>query len=207
MDDEFPVRKHDVTASNGMFIIGKRNIFKSKRLRKYKSHVVENSSPEYTRTINKKIKKTVLDLECFETGNRYNILTEVSDDNIPDIVKKIGILKVRKKDLKKCKTCNFKRRQCVIDPQSCKAIGLHCFICKKNGHFSKSLCCKSRRKLKGNKNRNESKKIDQVIISKRNLKLINMKINQIEYDLKRKELIKLAGKCAKKFECNASSKS
>ena len=57
-----------------------------------------------------------------------------------------SIIRTPKKKLKKCRFCNFKKRKCMLNYFSCKALQLSCTKCLKIGHFPQSLNCKARRK-------------------------------------------------------------
>ena len=208
-DDEIPFFKADEDKIIGMFIIGKQNLFKTRKTKKRKSCNLLNSSAAHATNVFRNMKKTGSSLEYLETYNKFHLLAEVSEENVLDMIQKIELLKMRKGDLKKCKTCNSKKRQCVVNPQNCKALELYCFFCKKKGHFPKSLSCQKRRKFqkrKGFKSSNKHCLKDQMKISKKNLKLINQKIQEIEYEIKRKSIKDLAEKCAEKFKNKSKSK-
>ena len=142
-------------------------------------------------------------LKVFETLNYFQVLPDSSEEDVNVLVKHSDIFNMKKSDLRKCKTCNFKKRQCLFDPSQCKAAFKQCFICDKPGHFPKSLCCQKRRNIQHKKAKAKRTNIcarDQVPITKKNLKLIKMKIHQLEMQKMRGCIVKLAEKCATKFE-------
>ena len=116
---------------------------------------------------------------------------------------------MRKNELKKCRTCNFKKRLCAINPLACKALKVKCALCEKIGHFPQSKCCHLKRKMQKKKSYNGKKKNcieNSVSISKRNMKKISLKIKQLEFQVKRESIINLAENCALKFKDKSSSK-
>ena len=72
----------------------------------------------------------------FEGPNQYSILENNAEEDIEKIMK---IIKMKKVLLKKCRSCNFKKRSCMLDRSSCPALQRTCFACKKNGHYPKSF--------------------------------------------------------------------
>ena len=60
-------------------------------------------------------------LKVFETLNYFQVLPDSSEEDIDVLVKHSDIFNMKKSDLRKCKTCNFKKRQCLFDPSHCKA--------------------------------------------------------------------------------------
>ena len=89
--------------------------------------------------------------------------------------------------LKKCRSCHFKKRLCLLDRSNCAAFEKTCFACNKTGHYPKSLNCKKTRKIhKGNRTKSKNKvqhpsEIHQ--ISPTVFKLINAKIKQLEDEI------------------------
>ena len=78
-------------------------------------------------------------LKVFEAVNQFQTLSDTSEEDI-------NILNKKKGDLNKCRSCNYKKRKCALKSSNCKAALLHCFLCKKPGHFPKSLYCQKGRK-------------------------------------------------------------
>ena len=107
---KFEVKKDDIDNFPGMFIIGKTNLFKRRRSRK---HVHPNYELNSSSKRQHNRKKAQNNLKSFETENRFYLLTDATDDNISDIIKKVDILNKRKNELKRCRTCNFKKRHCA----------------------------------------------------------------------------------------------
>ena len=67
-----------------------------------------------------KIKKTVmnLDISClekFETKNRFDVLINNHEETVLKIIKRNSLSSTSKYLLKKCKKCNFKKRNCLVD--------------------------------------------------------------------------------------------
>ena len=105
--------------------------------------------------------------------------------------------------LKRCRRCNFKKRICVLDPESCKAAQCFCFMCNKFGHFPKSIYCKGRNK---SKKKNVSKKACQINHPqskqwKKDVYLLVMKrINQVERSLEMQEISRIDDRKVKSVE-------
>ena len=93
------------------------------------------------------IERKNLDLSQFENKNRFFVFTDNPEESIEKILKRKMILDISKQSLKKCKTCGYKKRNCLVDSSSCKATEQHCRKCKKKGHFPRSINCKARKKL------------------------------------------------------------
>ena len=74
-----------------------------------------------------------LSLSQFETANRYQGLDDIPDECIENNTYKVGIMKIAKQGLKKCRFCNFKKRSCQIYPENCQAKKKVCWNCKKQG--------------------------------------------------------------------------
>ena len=149
-----------------------------------------------------KANKTSQKVRVHNNQEKFDLLTDNSEEDIGILIMRGEILNTRKHSLKKCRNCNFKKRQCILDTSTCKAAQNNCFFCGKAGHFPQSLCCLKRRKPKSKetqKIRSKSYISDQFTISKRNMRLINKRIQQIESLEKRKRIWKLAKKCADKF--------
>ena len=146
-------------------------------------------------------------LTYFKTSNQFEVLSENHEKDFQKLIKRAEIVTAKKKSLKKCRTCNYKKRQCVLNPSMCTAINRICSYCKTVGHFPKSLCCQKRKKFqqKGRKLIDTPKSSDQNI-SKKNLKLINLRIKQLEFQIKKSNVINLAEKCAEKFRKSDISK-
>ena len=169
-----------------IFTIGRKNIFRQGKVKRSKEVC------ETREFFHKDFMKCDIDLTIFEV--------EIKS----------------KRALKKCRTCSFKKRQCVFDPTKCKALNLHCFACKKPGHFPKSPCCKKKR-IVHHKSKDKVKtqvgSSNQHHITKKNMKLIKKTIKKLEMEHRRNTILKLAEKCAEKFKdgkyengCNKFSK-
>ena len=52
------------------------------------------------------------------------------------------IAKLPKKKFERCIYCHFKRRQCMQNPERCKARKKQCVRCKKTGHYPRSISCR-----------------------------------------------------------------
>ena len=126
-----------------MFLIGKRNIFRS------------NSKWKEQKQEEKRSKKKSDSLEIFLVTNRYSLLEDNPEFEIEKLIWRNKILKTSKKKLKKCKFCNFKKRSCLLDPEQCKAIHSQCFKCSKKGHFPASINCQTHKKFKGKRLKNQ----------------------------------------------------
>ena len=83
----------------------------------------------------------------FESKNRFEVLISNPEEDVPKIVKRLILSNTSKRSLKKCKKCNFKRRDCLVDSAKCKASQRWCSKCKKHGHYPQSLYCKARKKI------------------------------------------------------------
>ena len=114
----------------------------------------------------------------YETKNTFELLKDNDEEVMNKIIFKHKILTTPKPSLKKCKRCNFKKRSCILNPLSCKAIKHCCTKCQKIGHHPKSQNCKARPKLK------KSKRIEQRNFGKDALFLINRRISQLESEAK-----------------------
>ena len=122
-----------------MFLIGKRNIFRSKsKCKKQKRAEVRS----------KKNRKSD-SLGIFSVTNRYSLLEDNPEFEMERLMWRNKILITSKKKLKKCKFCNFKKRSCLLDPEQCKALYSQCFKCNKKGHFPASVNCQTHKKIKG----------------------------------------------------------
>ena len=88
-----------------------------------------------------------------------------------------------RKNLSKCKTCNFKKRKCLIDKTQCVAIKKICTSCKKVGHFPKSPRCKTNKLIKKEKSYkhilNQVPKSEEKL-TKNNLKHVKRRIYELE---------------------------
>ena len=191
--------KQDEVKPLKMFVIGSRCIFKQRR---YKAIRISRSTADNPNRNNEEIPKSKRKpnrLSYFYTKNRFEALSDNQEEDIDKLIQRIKVLSARKKSLRKCRSCNFKKRQCILNPSLCTASHQFCSLCGKVGHFPQSLCCQKRRKSHFQKHR-KSEKVHPRKLSKRNLKLINMRIKQLELQKERKNLIQLAEKCAKKFQ-------
>ena len=190
-----------------MFTIGSKNIFKIKRTRvnmeTRRIKEFENLSLDPRSNIDalETDKKKKIKLACFKTKNKFAVLSENHEEDFKKLIKRFEIITAKKKSLKKCRTCNCKKRHCMLNPDMCSAINQTCSNCKKIGHFPKSLNCQKSRKFKKNcKQLKDNKKSLFQKLSKKNLKLIKIRIKQIEFQIMWQKIINLAEKCAKKFE-------
>ena len=117
---------------------------------------VLNSKQGYRK--NKILKYSLNHLKKFETRNRFSLLENISEENVTSVLNRIQEIKfiqtLKKADIKRCHSCNYKKRSCMIDRSSCSAVDKVCVLCKKIGHFPKSLKCK---KYKGIKSINKNK--------------------------------------------------
>ena len=124
-------------------------------------------------------------LKRFKGHNCFSILENNSEEDLDNIImKRLNIINMKKSLLKKCKTCNFKKRSCMLDRSSCPALKRICFACKKDGHFPRSINCKrSRMDIRSksltitSKNQLPAKGIK---VSATNLILIKKRISQLE---------------------------
>ena len=143
--------------------------FQVKELKKVK----ESCKPKSK--YNKKISDSSC-LDFFETKNRFDILEDNPEEDYQRILTRRRLLPISKKNLSKCKKCNFKRRSCLVDLTKCKAYDKSCFKCKRNGHFPQSPQCKVRNELK--------KKVQNVskifVLNKDILFLIKRRILELE---------------------------
>ena len=145
---ESPMQE-DAQMFSRMFIIGKRNIFKLRKMRKVKSSSSTDQSEEDMFWKNEILVKSKTNpkqsFRHLQTEKQIKNLRNNSEDDI-NFIKQLDILQINKPDLKKCKRCNFKKRRCALDQFACNATNKCCFRCKKVGHFPQSLCCRKRRK-------------------------------------------------------------
>ena len=95
-----------------------------------------------------------------ETENPFDLLENISEESADNVMKRLQEIRciqtIKKAALKKCHSCNYKKRLCMLDRSSCSAVDKICFFCKKNGHFPKSLNCKKFREIKSSKRKNFS---------------------------------------------------
>ena len=82
-------------------------------------------------------------LKQFEAKNRFDCLRFITDQTTQ--LKKEEVLKMPKSQLKRCRKCHFKKRTCLLDFDSCKAIAKFCYRCSKAGHYPQSLNCQANR--------------------------------------------------------------
>ena len=114
----------------------------------------------------------------FCSENPFEVFMDNHEEGINNIINRNVILKTPKHCLKKCKRCNFKKRTCVFDSSSCKAIQQRCFKCNKKGHYPQSSFCKAWKRSKTSK---EKKKMMQTkILDSKTLQLVEMRIDQLE---------------------------
>ena len=100
---------------------------------------------------NKCLKYRCKPLENLETKNPFRLLENNPEENVDGVLKRMKeieyIQTLKKADIKQCRSCTFKKRSCMIDRSSCSAVDKMCVLCKKTGHFPKSLKCKKYRKI------------------------------------------------------------
>ena len=188
-----------------MFTVGSKNIFKIRRTRvffkfnKTRSLEAVKSSSNFDEMSKPNRKRNKL--SCFQTLNRFQMLTDNPEDEMDKLMKRLDCVVANKKSLKRCRTCHFKKRQCILNPNLCTAINHVCSHCKKPGHFPKSLCCKKKRKAQSKLfAKMKNKNIPAPKLSKKHQKLINQRIKELESENERINIFKLAEKCANRFE-------
>ena len=156
----------------------------------------EINSSTFTKVRNKKnlvTKETLKRMEAtplkqFETPNPFSVLENNPEEEIDGLIKRLQEFKriehMRKAQLKKCRHCNHKSRSCMLDGSNCTASDKNCTLCKKSGHYPKSLNCKKSRQA----NKSKPKSID-ISTNKRKcpkkisvavLSLMNEKIHNLE---------------------------
>ena len=90
----------------GMFIVGKRNIFKVGKGKKLKSIPNEENCGEQSKRENKILARTRkeqnLHLKYFKTENQFKTLSDNSEEDISNIIKRLNILQIKRNSLKKC---------------------------------------------------------------------------------------------------------
>ena len=120
-------------------------------------------------------------LEQFETANPFECLNSINEDSLETVLD-INMKSVPKKQLKKCRYCNYKKRSCDASSSSCIARIKICFKCGKRGHYPQSMCCRSSKtsqKAKVDINQDIRKHTE---FSKELLDMIKHKIRLIELD-------------------------
>lgn len=109
---------------------------------------------------NKILKYSSNNLKKFETRNRFSLLENISEENVTSVLNRIQEIKfiqtLKKADIKRCHSCNYKKRSCMIDRSSCSAVDKVCVLCKKIGHFPKSFKCKKYKGIKSIKKKKSS---------------------------------------------------
>ena len=139
MDVSMDILQDEEKIVDRLFLIGKKNIFRTKK------KVIKQKQAD---VLNKKKKKKKTDnLRMFTVMNRYSVLEDNPEFDIDKIIQRNMILKTSKKQLKKCRYCDFKKRSCLLEFENCKALQSHCFQCNKKGHFPRSILCKSKRRI------------------------------------------------------------
>ena len=88
----------------GMFMIGKRNIFKLGKERKVKSIPNEDNFGGKSNRQNKMLFRTRKEqnFQYFKTENQFKTLSDNSEEEISNIIKRLNILQMKKNNLKKC---------------------------------------------------------------------------------------------------------
>ena len=142
----------------------------------------------------KEIKKEIVtlkkDLSQLRTPNPFQILEDMDEDILPNLItiiktkqfetKLIKTNQIKKRCLKKCRHCNFKKRSCNLNFLNCVALSKICFRCGKNGHFPKSMNCKYNRKGEREKKIIDQERKKLPVISMTVLTLVREKIKQLE---------------------------
>ena len=109
---------------------------------------------------NKFLKYRLNPLKKFETKNRFSLLENISEENVTSVLNRIKEIKfiqtMKKAEIKRCHSCNYKKRSCMIDRSSCSAVDKVCVLCKKIGHFPKSFKCKKYKGIKSIKKKKSS---------------------------------------------------
>ena len=100
-------------------------------------------------------------LRNFETYNLFNELIPYCEDEQHKVLKMEEVKKQSKRQLRKCRKCGFKKRNCLLDVEGCKAVNKFCTKCKRSGHFPKSMICKVNKTAKISKF-HESNKVVQL---------------------------------------------
>ena len=90
--------------------------------------------------------KTIKDISLLEGDRCFAMSIKKEEENLKKNINGGLILNVPKKCLKKCRSCNYKKRTCALNPWSCKAQNLICYKCSRYGHFPRSMNCKGGRK-------------------------------------------------------------
>ena len=122
-----------------------------------------------------------LKLTKFFDNNPFEVLMDNHEEGIKNIITRNVILNTPKHCLKKCKRCNFKKRTCVFDSSSCKAVQQCCFKCKKKGHYPQSPYCEAKKRSKFTQETNmKTERIIPNIFDRNMLQLVAIKINQLE---------------------------
>ena len=93
-----------------------------------------------------------ISLKAFQHENRYSLLEDNKEEDLDNLKKRLSeiqlIKKIKRSELKKCHSCNNKKRTCLLDRSSCHALDQRCNFCNKLGHFPRSLNCKKFRQTK-----------------------------------------------------------
>ena len=119
----------DENTNDRIFFIGKMNIFKSKK--PIKAWGSTNLKGEIKIAKNKRRTSC---LRGFESVNQFDVLADNSEEEVAALIKRLNILKASKSSMKKCRTCNKKRRICALDQTKCRAVTQFCYYCNKIGH-------------------------------------------------------------------------
>ena len=106
-----------------------------------------------------------ISLKVFEHRNRYSLLENNQETDLVNLKKRLDEIKLiqemKKSQLKKCHSCNAKKRTCLLDKSNCPALTQRCNFCNKVGHFPRSLCCKKFRKIKKSKSKHRINKTER----------------------------------------------
>ena len=126
------------------------------------------------------VKKFNVSLIHLANENRFHVLTDNPEEDVLRILKRRQLIGVSRHCLKKCNRCCFKKRNCLVDPLTCKALQSCCFTCGKQGHFPQSLRCKARKRVLKRKIDIETKNIKQTTLNEDIVLLLKKQIDQIE---------------------------
>ena len=120
-------------------------------------------------------------LDYFQSSNIISISENNSEGDIEKTKSRSNIFSMKKVLPKKCRSCNYKKRSCLLNRSSCSAFLKSCFSCHKKGHFPKSLNCKrSRAKKQSKRTAINHPRTSVKQITEEDLELVNKRIKQLE---------------------------
>ena len=146
--NRFEVFKNDTECETIEDIQEERKIFKALSAKKSSKVNVRKrikSTPCVIQSPEVKVKKINRSLIHLEHKNRFDVLEDNPEEDVQRILKRRHLISVSRHSLKKCNKCCFKKRNCLVDPSTCKALQSCCFTCGKKGHYPQSLFCKARK--------------------------------------------------------------